>query len=96
MPVYVAVPLQADKSLLSAAVELKFPEPADRYKLQADSGWLINFPGTTVELSNLLGITGQPQGQPSPLGSAMVIPVSGYFGRGPTDMWEWLKTRLEA
>jgi hypothetical protein len=95
MPAYIAIPLIADSTPLNSAVTQHIPSPADRYKLQAERGWLIKFNGTTVELSNQLKITGQPSGEHSPVGSALIVPVTGYFGRGSNDMWEWLKNRLE-
>lgn len=94
MPIYIAVPLTPTSATLDEAVESLIPKQ-DQYRLQSNSGWLIRFDGTTVELSNKLTITGQPKGEHSPIGSAIVIPVAGYYGRGPNDMWEWLKTRLE-
>jgi hypothetical protein len=57
--------------------------------------WLLKYDGTTVELSNFLEITGQQKGIQSPIGSVVVIPIATYYGRGPGDMWEWLKIRLE-
>lgn len=95
MPIYIAVPLTLSSSALDDAVEQRITSVTDRYKLQADRGWLIKFEGTTVELSDHIGLTGQEKGNPSPIGSAIIVPVSGYYGRGPTDMWEWLKVRLE-
>ncbi len=79
--------------LLKASVE-KHIAKEDRYKLQNDAGWLIRFSGTTVELSNALEITGPAPA--TPIGSTVVVLMSGYYGRGPTDMWEWLKTRFES
>ncbi len=95
MTIYIAVPLTSNSTLLDEAVERNIASHSDRYKLQSDRGWLIRFDGTSVELSDHIGLTGQEQGHPSPIGSAIIVPVSGYYGRGPTDMWEWLKTRLE-
>ena len=95
MPIFLAIPLTTDSSPLNKAVETTIVETSDRYKLQADRGWLIKYEGTTTELSNFLGITGQAPGVTPAVMSAMVIPISGYFGRGPVDMWEWLKIRLE-
>jgi len=94
MPVYIVTPLIEDGSKLNNAIE-KHAKEIDCHKLQADRGWLIKFDGTSIELSDRLGITGQNQGETPPVGSAIVVPVSSYYGRGPTDMWEWLKTRLE-
>ena len=94
MPIYLAIPLKSDSGALNSAVTTSIAE-ANRHQLQADRGWLIKFEGTTIELSNHLRITGQAEGIPSPVGPSMVVPISGYYGRGPTDMWEWLKTRFE-
>jgi hypothetical protein len=91
---FLAIPLISDSTSLNGAVENTIPT-SDRYKLQADRGWLIKFEGTTVELSNKIGVTGQEKGSPSPVGSAIISPITGYYGRGPTEMWEWLKTRFE-
>jgi len=94
MPIYLAIPLKSDSSALNAAVVETILE-ANRHQLQADRGWLIKFEGTTIELSNHIGVTGQAEGVPSPIGSAIITPISGYYGRGPNDMWEWLKIRFE-
>jgi len=94
MPVYIAIPLIADSNPLKTAIESTLPSES-RYELQADSGWLIHFSGTTIELTNHIGITGQEPGEASKVGSALVVPITTYYGRGPSDMWEWLKTRME-
>jgi hypothetical protein len=95
MAIYMAVPLAPTSSALDDAVKQNIASESDRYQLQSERGWLIKFDGTSVELSYHLGITGQEKGTKSPVGSAIIVPVSSYFGRGPADMWEWLKTRLE-
>lgn len=64
-------------------------------ELQNQAGFLVSFQGTSIELSNLIGITAADKAQPSSLGSAMITTVTSYYGRGPADMWEWLKTRIE-
>lgn len=96
MPVYIVTPLTATSDALNQAVESYIESPADRYKLQADRGWLIRFDGTSIELSDKLRITGkESEGISFPISAAIVVPISSYWGRGPTDMWEWLKTRIE-
>lgn len=95
MPIYIVVPLIPISTIIDSAIEQSISSAADRYKLQAGRGWLINFNGTTIELSNHIGLTGQEKESPSFIGSAIIVPVSGYYGRGPTDMWEWLKVRME-
>ncbi len=29
-------------------------------------------------------------------GNAVVFSTNGYFGRAPTNIWEWIKAKLEA
>ena len=95
MPVYTAMPLtiESEKTLEAAVLE-KFDDH-NRYKLIDGKTWFLKYDGTTVELSNFLEITGQPKGESSPIGSVVIIPIAAYYGRGPSDMWEWLKIRLE-
>jgi hypothetical protein len=94
MAIYIAVPLIPNSTALNDAVE-KNIAISDRHKLQSERGWLIKYDGTSVELSNRIEITGQQEGTQSPVGAAIVVPVSSYYGRGSSEMWEWLKTRLE-
>lgn len=92
MPLYLATPLyQNAKEALIATVINQIDEH-DRYQIK-NGGWLIKFSGTSRELSEKLGVTG-PQGATS-VGSVLIVSINGYYGRGPTDMWEWIKTRME-
>lgn len=94
MGIFLLTPLANNADRIGAAVKAKFEE-ANCYELQSSAGWLVSYTGTTVELSNHLGVTGQAKGEPATIGSVLVTPVAAYYGRGPTDMWEWLKTRFE-
>lgn len=94
MPLYLAIPLTVSSLTLDDAVKVKIPD-ADRFHLQNDRGWVIKFSGTTVELSNHIGLTNQEKGVASPINPTIIVPVVGYYGRGPMDMWEWIKTRIE-
>ena len=94
MPIYQVTPLSGDAEPLAQAVQERIPA-ADRFELQASAGWLVFHTGTTVELSNQLGITG-PTGRPeNGIGPAMVTSIGSYYGLGAVPMWEWLKTRFE-
>jgi len=94
MPIFLAIPLTSPPETLKKAVEAHIEE-SDRYQLTNNRGWLIRYSGTSVELSNHLKISGQPKGVPAEVGSALVTLVSSYYGRAPTDMWEWIQTRWE-
>ena len=95
MPIFLAVPLTESPANLKASIESHIPS-ADRLLLQHGRGWLIRFDGTTTELSNKLEITGQAKGEPTPIGSTLLTLISSYYGRGPTDMWEWMSTRMQS
>ena len=93
MPVFAVIPLAADPTPLNEAVEAAFLAP-DRFKLANERGWLVVFDGTSKDACNYIGITGQPEGQASKTGAALVVPFSSYYGRGSGDMWEWLALKL--
>jgi hypothetical protein len=96
MPIYLLTPLTNDAAkidAIDAAVVDAIPG-ADRLQLQANRGWLYKFDGTTIEASNAVKLTDLPEGV-SPPGPALVVPVVNYYGRGPSNMWEWLKIKLE-
>lgn len=95
MPVYLITPLGHNVDQVGTAIRIKIPAE-DRFELQNRAGWLVRHRGTSVEVSNDIGITPPDRETSSELGSAMVTSVGSYYGRGPTTMWEWLKTRFEA
>lgn len=47
--------------------------------------WLVSYAGTSKQLSDDIGISDNTSG------SAIVLNISGYWGRASTDIWEWLK-----
>jgi hypothetical protein len=94
MPIYLAIPLQSDITPLKTAVQRNI-QNEDSFELQAERGFLIKYPGTSVELCNKLEITGQETGYKSPVGPSLVAPFNTYYGRGPSEMWEWIQTRIE-
>jgi hypothetical protein len=94
MPIYQVTPLSNNATAVGQVVREKLG--ADALELQSQTGWLVTFKGTTVELSHLLGVTNPTNEGAFPLGSVLVTSIGSYYGRGPTQMWEWLKTRAEA
>lgn len=94
MPIYQVTPLANNAAALGAAIA-EHISASDFYPLMNNAGWLIEHKGTTLELSAAIGITGHPSGETSKIGSALVVPVTSYYGIAPSDMWEWLKIRLE-
>lgn len=94
MAIYLLTPLASNAARVREAINHHL-QSKNVYELQNEAGYLVSYPGTSIELSNELEITGQPKGAPAPWGSVLITSVGSYYGRGPTDMWEWLKTRLE-
>jgi hypothetical protein len=95
MSVFVIVPLAGNLHPLTERVMRRF-SAADRYPLPSGAGWLLSYRGTTIDLSNLLEVTGQAEGERSPIGSTLLVPITSYYGRAPTDMWEWIRVKMEA
>jgi len=92
---YSVIALAGDKAALGKAITGTLTE-GDYFALAGGAGWLVSFQGTTQELSDKLTITGQAPGVKSEIGSVLLTSIGTYYGRGPADMWEWLKTRMEA
>lgn len=86
MTVFVVIPT-GRLEVLEHSINSKFP--AANKKLP-NGEWLVAFPGTAIELSNELGITPDGKG-----GLGMVLAITSYYGRAPTDVWEWITTRWE-
>lgn len=61
-----------------------------------DTQWLISATGTAQEISTRLGIYDAANPALIPSGEAIVFATSGYFGRAPANVWEWIKVKLEA
>jgi hypothetical protein len=53
--------------------------------------WFVVSTGTARELSDKLGVT---PGNAS--GAAVIVAVSGYYGRASTEIWEWVKAKIGA
>ncbi|WP_146196928.1 hypothetical protein [Achromobacter pulmonis] len=65
------------------------PDEGMIYKLANDK-WFVVYDGISRELAEKLGMRGDPF-----ISSGLVLPVSSYSGRAPTDLWEWLRLRME-
>lgn len=70
---------------LAKAVESTFE--GKHFKI-ADGHFLISATGTSQEIAVQLKIVG------GHVGRAMVYNISGYYGYGPNQTWEWLKSNM--
>ena len=94
MSIFLVSPLASNADQIGMALKKVLPKE-DIYEIQGRTGWFVNYEGTTVELSNLIGITSADREIKPTLGSGMVTSVGSYYGMGSTAMWEWLKSRIE-
>lgn len=95
MAIFLVTPLGQNIDLIGVAVRAAIVDESHRYELQNSAGWLVNFKGTSVELSHAIGITDSDPEKTPKIGSAIITTLTSYYGRGPTDMWEWLAAQFE-
>lgn len=89
MAIFLIVPI-ANPHLIERELEtLKGSGKVDYIKLPT-SGFAVSYSGTSQELSNLTGIS------EGTTGTGVVAAISSYYGRAPTNIWDWIKSRWEA
>ena len=84
-----AVILPQEDEELEAAIKAKFPD-TNHYKISSTQ-WIVSGKGTAQKISDKLGITGDG----STIGNGIVLAFTGYWGRASTDLWEWMKAKIE-
>jgi hypothetical protein len=72
---------------LDEAIKTNFP---NSHLQVSPTVWLVAGSGTAQEVSNKIGLT------EGGLGSAVIFSTSGYYGRAPSNIWEWIKAKMEA
>jgi len=82
-----AVLLPAENPKLINAIKERFPE---NYQI-TPTQWVISAKGTAQQVSDKLEISVKE----NPIGSAVVLTITGYWGRASTDLWEWMKVKME-
>lgn len=58
-----------------------------------ETQYLVSFGGTVVELSAHLGMTDPNK---ATTGAAVLLATSSYYGRAPSNTWDWMKAKLES
>lgn len=80
---------------LALATKIASEFPSNHLKI-TDTQWLISEASTAADVSKRLGIA-DPANLSAPMvGQAIVFATSGYFGRAPQNVWDWIKIKLEA
>jgi hypothetical protein len=82
-----AVLLPKETPELVKIIKEKFPE---NYEINPTQ-WIISAKGTVKQVSDTLGVSVKE----NPTGSAVVLGISGYWGRASTDLWDWMKVKME-
>jgi hypothetical protein len=68
--------------------------PGEFFRIDPTKWWINSSATTSKDLSDQLGITTDPA---TPLAATgIVVSVKGYFGRGPSDMWEWVAAKISS
>lgn len=89
MGVFVIISKNPPAVKLQGLIENKF---RNNYYLLSPGNWLVSSEGTVKEITEVLGITDKENGP----GSAAVFSISSYWGLYSTDLWDWLKAKLES
>jgi hypothetical protein len=82
--IFAIVSFLSENKALSEAISANYP---DNDFLQATPDTRLYFvtdSGTAKDVSDRLGISD------GAFGSVVVLAVSGYFGRAPINVWEWV------
>lgn len=86
MAIFVIVPISNAHGIEKTLEEQKALEKLDFMKLPT-SGFVVSFSGTAQELSSISGVSEGASG------TGLVAAVSSYYGRAPTNIWDWIKSR---
>ena len=76
----------ADPSAIEEALARVFP---DNHKSLTSGEYLVSTNGSAKDVSDKLGISDN-RTQP-----AIVFKMANYFGRAPTEIWDWIKVKAE-
>lgn len=88
MAIFLVLPTDQSDPILRALKDKQTAGTVD-FTALPKNGFVVSFSGTTQELSNLLGITDGSSA------SGVVVAISSYYGRAPTTLWEWIKSRWD-
>lgn len=90
MAIYAIIALPGPSTAkLPDAIRTAYP---DAFHKLTDAAWLVAGDGSAKDVSDKVGITGQD----SPNGSAIVVEMASYYGRGNPAIWSWVKNNWEA
>lgn len=77
------------------AEKIKQVYPHDHYFI-TDTQYLVSSSETVLDVTAKLGIADKSNPNMPPSGVALVFAISSYYGRAPTVVWDWIKSKLES
>lgn len=83
-----AVVATENSSAIATAIGRHYPED---HLLVGPGQWLVADEATTLAVAEKLGVGAKDFTS----GSGLVLAVSGYYGRKPPGVWEWIKNKWE-
>jgi hypothetical protein len=86
-----AVLLPIENPKLTDIIKNKFPEP-DHYQITSTQ-WLVSAKGTAKQVSDTLGVSAKEK--EDRMGSAVILAISSYWGVASTELWDWIKAKME-
>jgi hypothetical protein len=87
--IFAIVSFTSPNDPLATAIATTYPES----QLQATpegSLYFVSDSGTAKDVSDKIGVSA------GTFGSVIVLAVSGYFGRAPMNIWEWIAAKITA
>ena len=86
MSLFLITPI-SNQAKVIASVKANFA--GDFFEIPNTQSLLVHHSGTTKELSDKIGLSAGENG------TGIIVSFSSYYGRASTDIWEWIKSRLE-
>ena len=91
MALFVVVALHNSAPAIGKNIAEGFPD--NFYEVEEDKWFVATTLVTAKQVSDKLGITTDDKLPAPPILTGIVIRIGGYFGRGSTDMWEWIAAK---
>lgn len=86
MALFLIVALEESVPHVDAGISRAFATSS--YRIEPGKWFVHSTLQTSKEVSDAIGITADPPAVTNLRG--VVVAVKGYYGRGPSDLWEWV------
>jgi hypothetical protein len=90
----VATRAEGFDAVIEQAIRSTYP---DKYLALGRGQWVVVGEGTAKNVSDAIGITDTPQspGIVPHVGGTIVFAFTGYYGRSPSNIWEWMASKVK-